>query len=289
MPIFALQGQEGRLFKPLAFTKNFSMFFAALLAITLVPLLIVKLLRIPKKINISPRWLNQFINFIWAGKPRAEDKHPISKVLFKIYHPVLDFVLKHRVKALIVSALLILSTIPVYSQIGQEFMPPLNEGDLLYMPTTLPGISIEKSKEWLQQQDKLIMTFGEVKSVFGKVGRADTATDPAPLSMVETIIQLKPVGEWPKVYHERWYSQSFPHWIKPVLRLFWPEMKHRDWDGLVQALNEKVKQPGTTNAWVFPVKTRIDMLTTGIRTPIGIKIFGDNFSVLTFGYGTQIL
>lgn len=329
MPIFALQGQEGRLFKPLAFTKNFSMFFAAILAVTLGPFLIVNLLgndskKTPLKIKhliviwlvgipvftaidamltlhvaqwfaliwslsfiflIIKRykkgesalpWLSKIYNAVWVGKIHPEEKHPISQVLFKIYHPALDFVLKHRIKAIVISGLLVLSSIPVYMNLGQEFMPPLNEGDLLYMPTTLPGISIEKSKEWMQQQDKLIKTFDEVESVFGKVGRANTATDPAPLSMVETIIQLKPHQDWPKVYHERWYSSWSPDWLKSILRMIWPEMKTRTWDELINAFNERVRQPGTTNAWVFPVKTRIDMLTTGIRTPVGIKIFGDD-------------
>lgn len=276
MPIFVLQGQEGRLFKPLAFTKNFSMLFAAMLAVTLGPLLIIQLLKSHQQIKLRSKLLNKIINFFWVGKIHSEEKHPISRFLFKIYNPILDFVLKHRLKVIVVSVLFVLSIIPLHMKLGQEFMPPLNEGDLLYMPTTLPGISIEKSKEWMQQQNKLIKTFGEVQSVFGKVGRADTATDPAPLSMVETVIQLKPYQNWPKAYHQRWYSENAPDWLKPALRVFWPEMKPRSWDELINALNERVQQPGTTNAWVFPVKTRIDMLTTGIRTPVGIKIFGDD-------------
>lgn len=278
MPIFALQGQSGRLFKPLAFTKNFSMVFAALLAITLGPILIIRLLDLPKRINIKNKVLNKFINFFWVGKIHSEEDHPVSKFLFKIYNPVLDFVLKRRWKAIIVSFLLILATIPIYLGLGQEFMPPLNEGDLLYMPTTLPGISIEKSKEWLQQQDKLIKTFPEVDTVFGKIGRANTATDPAPLSMVETVIQLKPHHHWPKYHRDRWYSSWSPEFLKPVFGIVWPENKPLTWEELIEKLNETVQLPGTTNAWVFPVKTRIDMLTTGIRTPIGIKIFGDDLT-----------
>lgn len=278
IPIFALQGQEGRLFKPLAFTKNFSMLFAALLAVTLGPFLIVRLLKTPKKLKIKNKIIGRLINFLWAGDIHAEDKHPVSRFLFKIYTPTLNWTLRHRKKVILISILAVLSIIPIHMNLGQEFMPPLNEGDLLYMPTTLPGISIEKSKEWMQQQNKLIKTFGEVQSVFGKVGRANTATDPAPLSMVETIIQLKSHDEWPKVFHQRWYSDSAPNWSKPFLRIIWPEKKVRSWDGLIAALNERVRQPGTTNAWVFPVKTRIDMLTTGIRTPIGIKIFGDDLA-----------
>lgn len=279
MPIFALQGQEGRLFKPLAFTKNFSMLFAALLAITLGPVLIVQFLKLPKKkINLRFPRLNQILNFFWIGKIHSEEDHPISKILFRIYHPVLDFFLKHKKRAILVSVLLVLSTIPVYLSLGQEFMPPLNEGDILYMPTTLPGISIEKAKQWVQQQDKLIMQFPEVESVFGKTGRAETATDPAPLSMVETVVQLKPHEKWPRVFHERWHSGHVPKWLSAVLKLVWPEEQKRTWEELVEALNQMVQLPGTTNAWVFPVKTRIDMLTTGIRTPIGIKVFGDDLA-----------
>ncbi len=278
MPIFALEGQEGLLFKPLAFTKNFSMFFAALLSITLVPPLVVILLKIPKKVKLGNKYLSGFVNFFWAGKIHAEDDHPISKVLFKVYTPVLKFLLHHRKKAIALSFLLILSIIPAYYQLGQEFLPPLNEGDILYMPTTLPGISIEASRKWLQQQDKLILQFPEVETVFGKVGRAQTATDPAPLSMVETVIQLHPQEDWPPVYHERWYSNWAPNWVKKPLAWVWPEMQARTWEELIEALEERVQLPGTTNAWLFPIRTRIDMLTTGIRTPVGIKVFGDDLN-----------
>lgn len=280
MPIFALQGQEGYLFKPLAFTKNASMFFAALLSVTLVPPLVIVLLKIPKKVSLKNKTLSGLVNFFWAGKIHSEEKHPISKVLFKIYTPVLKFFLRFRKGAIIVSGLLIVLTLPVYYQLGQEFLPPLNEGDILYMPTTLPGISIETARNWMQQQDKLIMKLPEVKTVFGKVGRADTATDPAPLSMVETVIQLQPQEEWSEVYHERWYSSWAPELLKKPLRIFWPEMKSKTWDELTNELNELVKLPGTTNAWVFPIRTRIDMLTTGIRTPVGVKIFGDDLKII---------
>lgn len=278
MPIFALEGQEGRLFKPLAFTKNFSMFFAAVLAITIVPVMIQWLLKLPSPLKLKNKWFSRLINFFWVGKIEPEETHPISRFLHRFYDPTLRFVLEHKKKAIGVSILLILSIFPAYSMLGQEFMPPLNEGDILYMPTTLPGISIEKSKQWLQQQNKLILTFDEVKTVFGKIGRARTATDPAPLSMVETVIQLKDHEDWPKVYHERWYSSWMPVFLKPVFGIIWPEMKKRSWQGFIDALDETVKLPGTTNAWTFPIKTRIDMLTTGIRTPIGVKIFGDDLT-----------
>lgn len=280
IPIFSLQGQEGRLFKPLAFTKNFSMLFAAVVAVTLGPFLIINLLRLPKEIKIKNNLLSKITNFIWVGKIHSEEKHPISKFLYRIYEPLLKKTLKHRWKTILLAFLLVIFSIPAYFYLGQEFMPPLNEGDLLYMPTTLPGISIKKSKEWLQQQNKLIKTFPEVSSVFGKIGRANTATDPAPLSMVETIIQLKPYHEWPKYEIERWYSKHSPHWLKPVLNILWPERRRLTWNELIEKLNQTVQLPGTTNAWVFPVKTRIDMLTTGIRTPVGIKIFGDDLQYI---------
>ncbi|OVE80600.1 cation transporter [bacterium K02(2017)] len=278
IPIFALQGQEGRLFKPLAFTKNFSMFFAAIIAVTLGPILIMYLLKLPKKIKLKSKMLSKYINFFWVGKIYNEAQHPVSRFLFKVYHPLLEKVLNHKNKVIVLAISLCVLTIPVYQGIGQEFMPPLNEGDILYMPTTLPGISIGKAKEWLQQQDKLIGTFKEVQSVFGKVGRAETATDPAPLSMVETVIQLKPYKEWPNVYHKRWYSSWSPDWFKKVLGLIWPEQKTRSWDRLIKDLNQTVQLPGTMNAWLFPVKTRIDMLSTGIRTPVGVKVFGDDLA-----------
>lgn len=280
LPIFALTGQEGRLFKPLAFTKNFSMFFAALLSITLVPPLVLWLLKIPKKLRFKNRRVEKTVNFFWAGTIHPEERHPISRFLFRIYTPALNLMLKHPKKAIAAAGLMILTIIPVYRQLGQEFLPPLNEGDLLYMPITLPGISIEKAREWLQQQDKIIMQFPEVETVFGKVGRAETSTDPAPLSMVETLIQLHPLEDWPAVYHDRWYSS----WASPTLKKFlswiWPEMKPRTWEELIADLDRTVKLPGTPNAWLFPIRTRIDMLTTGIRTPVGIKVFGDDLETL---------
>ena len=280
MPIFALTGQEGRLFKPLAFTKNFSMFFSAIMAVTLAPVLIQIFLRHGKERNIQPAWLSRIYNFIVVGKIHAEEEHPVSKKLFKIYTPALDFVLKRPKKVILAAILLILMIFPIYSQLGSEFMPTLNEGDILYMPTTLPGISIEEAKKWLQMQDKLIRTFPEVESVFGKIGRAETATDPAPLEMVETVIQLKEIKKWPSVYHKRWYSSWAPEGLKIFLRNHWPEMKPRTWEELIAALDNKVRFPGASNAWVMPIKTRIDMLTTGIRTPVGIKIYGPDLAII---------
>lgn len=233
IPIFTLQQQEGRLFKPLAFTKTYSMAASAFLAITVVPVL---------------------MGYFIRGRIKPENKHPLSRILIGAYRPVIHFVLKHKVTTILVAVLIVLATVFPFSRLGSEFMPPLNEGDLLYMPTTLPGISITKAKELLQQTDKIIASFPEVKSVFGKIGRADTATDPAPLTMIETTIMLKDKKEW-----------------RPGMTL----------DKLTDELNNAVQFPGLTNAWTMPIKTRIDMLSTGIKTPVGIKLMGPDLQTLS--------
>ena len=232
LPIFALEAQEGRLFKPLAFTKTYSMAAAALLSVTIVPVLMGYLIR---------------------GKIPSEEKNPINRFLMRLYHPVINFVMRFK-KAVIISTLVLLGvTLIPFSKIGSEFMPPLWEGDILYMPTTLPGISITKTKELLQQTDKIIRQFPEVHHVFGKAGRAGTATDPAGLDMFETTIMLKPESEWrPGMTPER----------------------------LIAEMDKALQIPGVSNAWTMPIKTRIDMLTTGIRTPVGIKIAGPDLKTL---------
>lgn len=232
LPVFTLEQQEGRMFKPLAFTKTYAMAGAAILAVTIVPVLIGYLVR---------------------GRLRKEEDNPITKVLIKIYHPVVDFVMNKRWWVMGTALVIILVTIIPYSKLGSEFMPPLYEGDLLYMPTTLPGISITKAKEILQQTDKIIKTFPEVESVFGKIGRAETATDPAPLTMIETTIRLKS--------RDKWREGMTP-------------------DKLVDELDKAVHIAGLTNSWTMPIKTRIDMLSTGIKTPIGIKIAGPDLALL---------
>ncbi len=232
LPVFTLEQQSGRLFKPLAFTKTYSMAAAAILAVTIVPVL---------------------IGFFVRGKMRKEEDNPVTRFLIKIYKPVVDFVVNKRWWVIGTAALIILITIIPFSKLGSEFMPPLDEGDLLYMPTTLPGISITKAREILQQTDRIIKTFPEVESVFGKAGRANTATDPAPLSMLETTIRLKPKDQWPAGMTEK---------------------------KLVDKMNEAIQIPGLTNAWTMPIKTRIDMLSTGIKTPVGIKIAGPNLEEL---------
>ncbi|SPD75280.1 copper/silver efflux system, membrane component [uncultured Desulfobacterium sp.] len=233
LPVFTLEAQEGRLFRPLAFTKTYAMLGASFLALTIVPVLMGYMIR---------------------GKIISEEKNPVNRVLIWIYHPVIKMVLRFKVLViLLAAAALAVSYIP-WKRIGSEFMPPLYEGDLLYMPTTLPGISITKAKELLQQTDRIIATFPEVHHVFGKVGRAETATDPAPLSMIETVIALKPESEW---------------------------RKGMTVEKLVEELDKAVKFPGLTNAWTMPIKTRVDMLSTGIKTPVGIKLMGDNLQTLS--------
>src|SRR5262249_25721880 len=171
----------------------------------------------------------------------------------------------------------VLSALPLALRLGHEFMPPLNEGDVLYMPTTFPNISIEEAKRVLQAQDRILRTFPEVDSVFGKMGRVESPTDPAPITMGETTVRLRPADEWRKIHHDRWYS-SWPDWIKPVFRPIWPEEKRITWDELTAEMNRRMQFPGWTNAWTMPIKTRVDMLTTGVRTPIGIKIYGTDLT-----------
>ena len=269
LPIFALEAQEGKLFKPLAFTKNFSMAIAALLAITLDPAVRLLFTRM-KNFEFRPRWLAWITNGVLVGRMYPEEKHPISKILFRIYGPPAHWVLRHTRVVIAIAVLIVLVTVPVYFKLGNEFMPPLNEGVILYMPTTLPGISVTAAGELLRRQDALIKQFPEVERVFGKAGRADTSTDPAAFSMMETTVVLKPSSQWrPK---ERWYSNWMPDFLKPLIRPLWPD--RMSWEDLVNEMDQKLQIPGQTNAWTMPIRNRIDMLTTGIRTPVGIKIFG---------------
>ena len=232
LPVFALEAQEGRMFSPLAYTKTYAMAASAFLAITLVPVL---------------------MGYFIRGNIRAENKNPLNRMIMAIYRPAIRGVLKFPKFTLISAMLITIAGFWPVSQIGSEFIPPLDEGDLMYMPTTYPGISIGKARELLQQTDKLIKTVPEVDTVFGKMGRAESATDPAPLTMIETFIQLKPQEQW----REGLTTAS-----------------------LIQELNSLVQIPGLTNAFVMPIKTRIDMLATGIKTPVGIKIAGPDLSVI---------
>ncbi len=268
LPIFTLVDQEGRLFKPLAYTKNLSLAIAAILAITLDPAMRMMFTRMDF-LEFKPRWVSKIVNHVVVGKYYPEEKHPISKILFRLYEPVCRFVLNWPKATILTAIFLVLTTVPVYLKLGSEFMPPLDEGSLLYMPTTLPGISVTETQKLLQTQDKVLMTFPEVERVFGKAGRAETSTDPAPFSMMETTILLKPPSEWRA--SDRWYSWM-PEILKKPLRHIWPD--HISREELVNELDKKMRFPGAVNAWTMPIKNRIDMLSTGIRTPIGIKILG---------------
>src|SRR5437867_2801628 len=271
MPIFALQYQEGRLFKPLAFTKNFSMAIAAFLAITLDPAIRLLFMR-PEEFHFRPRWMARMLNAILVGKIHKEETHPISRPLMKIYRPIVRFVLAYKWLVIGLATLAILFTVPVYLKLGSEFMPPLNEGTLLYMPITQPGISVTEAEKYLQIQDKLLAQVPEVQSVFGKIGKSESATDPAPMSMVETTVVLKPETQWRKVHVERWYSKRAPEFLKRPLRRIWPEERPIAWEQLIAEMDKTVQIPAFSNAWLFPIRTRIDMVTTGIRTPVGVKI-----------------
>jgi copper/silver efflux system protein len=279
MPIFALQYQEGRLFKPLAFTKNFSMAIAAVLAITLDPALRLLFMR-TDEFNFRPRWLARIVNAIAVGKIHSEEKHPISRPLMRLYHPAVRFVLNHKWLVIMLAVLMVALTVPVFEKLGSEFMPPLNEGSILYMPITLPGISVTEATKYLQIQDKLLRQFPEVQSVFGKVGKAETSTDPAPFSMVETTVVLKPEKEWRTAYRDRWYSKWAPEFLKQPLRSLWPEQGPMGWENLIDEMDRTVKIPSYANAWLFPTRTRIDMITTGIRTPVGIKVLGTDLNMI---------
>ena len=272
LPVFTLQAQEGRMFKPLAFTKTYSMAAAAILSITLAPVL---------------------MGFFIRGKIPHEDRNPLNRFLVWLYHPVIDFVITWRWPVIFTAAALVVwvflpwnklaaRLLPdgqakewafrvgkffPYQSIGSEFMPPLYEGDLLYMPTTFPGISPTKAREVLQTTDKIIRHFSEVQQVFGKIGRAETATDPAPFDMIETTIMLKPEELWPVV-------DIRDDTGKVTAR------RRRAPDELIDAMNAAVQIPGLNNAWTMPIKTRMDMLATGIKTPVGIKVAGPDLAEL---------
>jgi len=231
MPVFALEGTEGRLFKPLAFTKTYSMGFAALLAVTFTPALAAILIR---------------------GKIRG-DKSPLNRWLVNAYTPIVRFALRFRWWVVGGSLCALLATVPVFLSLGNEFMPPLNEGSILYMPTALPGMSITEAGKILQSMDRQLKSFPEVERVFGKIGRSTSPTDPAPLSMVETLITLKPKDQW---------------------------REGMTWDGLLAEMDEKLRYPGMPNIWWMPIQTRTEMLATGIRSALGIKVFGDDLSTI---------
>lgn len=274
IPIFTLVDQEGRLFRPLALSKNLAMAIAAILAITLDPAMRMLFAR-PDNFNTRYGWLNKLGNATLVGTYYSEHKHPISKRLFKIYEPIIDWVLEHKKKTLGFAIAAMISIVPGFMLLGSEFMPTLHEGSLLYMPTALPGISVSEAQRLLTKQDEIIKSFPEVDTVFGKAGRADTSTDTAPLSMFETTIVLKPKSEWRK--NERWYS-FLPEFVKAPFARIWPETITEE--QLIDEMNEKLSFIGMPNIWTMPIKNRIDMLSTGIRSPIGIKIFGPDLKTI---------
>jgi Cu(I)/Ag(I) efflux system membrane protein CusA/SilA len=272
MPVFTLVDQEGRLFKPLAYTKNLAMGIAAVLAITLDPAMRMLFSRMDP-IRFRPRWLSWPVSQAVVGTYYSEEKHPISRILFALYDPVCRFVLRWPKTIILIAILLLASTVPVYLRLGSEFFPPLDEGTLLYMPTSLPGLSVTDAAQVLQTMDRRIKEVPEVVSVWGKAGRAETSTDPAPFSMMETTIVLKPRSEWRTI--RRFYS-AWPEVLQEPFRRIWADRISRD--DIVNELDQKLQFPGITNAWTMPIKARIDMLTTGVRTPIGIKIFGPDLA-----------
>jgi Cu(I)/Ag(I) efflux system membrane protein CusA/SilA len=259
LPIFTLVDQEGRLFRPLAFSKTFTMAVAAILAITLDPALRMLFSR-ADPFKFQRKWVNRAMNTLFVGRYYEEKKHPISRVLFRGYEPIVRWTLKHWKQTLAVAGILTLSVIPGYFMLGSEFMPTLHEGSLLYMPTTLPGLSITEARRILESQDRILKSFPEVDTVYGKAGRADTSTDTAPLSMVETTIQLKPKSEWRK---KRVSFLGVPLWKVKISE-----------EDLITEMNQKLVYPGMPNIWTMPIKNRIDMLSTGIRSTIGVKVSG---------------
>lgn len=270
IPIFALEAQEGKLFKPLAYTKNLSMIVAAFLSITLDPALRVTLTHFSVR-YFKPSWLSRIRNAVLVGKTYSEDEHPISRFFFKYYGPVVNYAVEKHWRIVGIAVILLVATIPAFFRLGSEFMPPLNEGTILYMPTTLPGISVTTAQNLLQRQDKILKSFPEVERVFGKAGRANSPTDPAPFSMMETTIILKSQREWRE--RPRWYS-FLPRFLEWPFTIIWP--RFMSYEELISEMDQRTKFPGTTNAWTMPIRNRIDMLTTGIRTPVGIKVLGDD-------------
>ncbi|MDZ7831730.1 MAG: efflux RND transporter permease subunit [Desulfobacterales bacterium] len=360
LPVFSLTGQSGRMFMPLAFTKTFAMAASSILAITIIPVLMTffitekPLAPVPsrkRRVGIwlaavagpvvlviaggiagldLPRWslaagigVSVFaLLCLFPQRIRPEGKNPISRFFVNLYRPVIRTILNWRKTTILIAVLIMAGTYFPARDLGSEFMPPLNEGDLLYMPTTLPGISITKARELLQQTDKIIAKFPEVKSVHGKIGRAETATDPAPLTMIETTIMLRPKVEYETRQVERFYSDwpewahfpfywiwpetvkgeishewrktkvdrffsGWPGWLKAPLARILPEERYLTIEELSDDLDAAIQFPGLTNSWTMPIKTRIDMLSTGIKTPVGIKLMGPDLSVLN-DLGTEI-
>ncbi len=276
MPVFTLVDQEGRLFRPLAFSKNLAMAIAAVLAITLDPAIRMLFAR-ADPFTFKPRWLASLATAALVGRYRAEEDHPVSRLLHRLYEGPCRFVLRHPKATLALAAAIVATSVPLFLNLGSEFMPPLREGTLLFMPTAVqPGLSVTEAQRVLQLQDKLLREVPEVVRVFGKAGRATTSTDPAPLTMMETTILLAPEHAWRE--RPRWFSSWAPEWLKVPLRAIWRDRITEA--ELEQELDEKLKLPGLSNAWTMPIKGRLDMLSTGIRTPVGIKVMGNDLATI---------
>jgi len=259
LPVFALEAQEGRLFRPLAFTKTFAMLVASFLSISFSAALIALLIK---------------------GKIRSEENHPISRFLHKAYKPVASFMLDYRWVVVVIAVVGIFSAIPVYNQLGSEFMPPLEEGAILYMPTSPPGMPVAEAQYMLNITGQILKSFPEVESVQGKAGRAKTATDPAPLNMFETTVILKDPSEWRSVEQKRWYSGWMPSFIKAPFQWVWPEERIITWDELVSKMDEQLQIPGFPNMWWMPIQTRLEMLATGVRAPIALNVLGPDLETI---------
>jgi Cu(I)/Ag(I) efflux system membrane protein CusA/SilA len=255
LPVFAFEGETGRLLRPLAITKTVVIVAAALVALTVAPALRDRLLR---------------------GRVLAEQRNPLSSGLIRLYRPFVNFALARPAFTLVTATLAALSCLPIMSRLGSEFLPRIDEGDILYMPTTAMGLPAEDARVELERQDLDISEQPEVALVFGKIGRAETATDPASFSMAETSIRLKPRSEWPKLPRKRWYSDWAPDPAKRLLGLIWPEATARTNEELTDALDKVTRFPGWTNAWTAPVRARMDMMATGVRTPVGVRIVADD-------------
>ncbi len=270
LPVFAFTGETGQLLRPLALTKTLVIAAALLVMLTLAPALRALLLK---------------------GRVIPEFEHPLVRLLVRAYRPIVHFALGRPLLTLATAALALLSSVPIAAQLGSEFLPRIEEGDLLFMPTTLPGINPEDAQDQLDLQNRIIAKFGEVESVFGKVGRAETATDPAPWSMAETTIRLKPREQWPKFPHPRWYSIWAPEPFRRCLALGWPEREARSTQELVAALDSATHLPGWTSSWTAPARARLDMLATGVRTPVGLRVVaagGERLEALGIALKSQL-
>lgn len=269
LPVLTLEAQEGRMFRPLAYSKSMAMVMAAVLVLTLDPALRVLLTR-SRRFHFQPSWLSRLTNAMLVGRIRPESEHPVSGFLIRVYEPVVRWTLRRKWVVLGGAALLIVATIPIYRTLGSEYMPLMDEGAILYMPTTMPGISVTQAQRVMEATDSVLKQFPEVDHVLGKAGRVASATDPAPLSMLETLITLKPRSEWRPV--STWYSSWAPEWTKGLLRHITPDTLSSE--ELIREMDAALKVPGVSNAWTMPIKGRVDMLTSGIRTPVGLKISG---------------